>query len=331
MPIADPHAKPLPPGTVALNAMALPGAAGAALPEWLELVPAGLAVGRDGRQFVNDNPQAVIERHASRRLPLVVDFEHATELGAKFGEPAPAAGWVESFEIRDGAIWGRVDWTEDGARAINTRAYRFYSPALEIDKADPPHVVGLLSAGLTNNPNLFVSALNHQQPPETAMLDAAIRQALGLQDEATADDAVAAINGLKAERETALNSAKTPSLEKYVPRADYDLALNRATAAEQTVADLRQAEADAAIDAAIEAALEAKKITPATVDYHRAQCATDGGLARFQAYVEQAPAIAADSELGKGKPKQASALNAEQAHIAKLLGKPAEIFTQASA
>lgn len=315
---------------VALQSVALPEVAGAeAPPEWLPLVPAGHHFGRDGRNYVAD-PEAVLQRFAAEAIDIPVDYEHASELRAKRGEEAPAAGWVKQLEAREGAIWGRVEWNRRAADMIREREYRFYSPALLIDHSDTPaRVVGLSSVGLTNKPNFDVPALNHQQP-EKAMLDAAIRQALGLKDEATADDAVAAITTLKSDRDVALHRAETPSLDKFVPRGDYAIALNRAETAEAALADERKRQADAEIGAAIDAAVEAKKITPASVEYHRAQCATEGGLERFKAFVDQATPLVGDTDLGTRQPEKSTQLNAEQAHVAKLLGKPAELFTQAS-
>lgn len=319
-----PNARVAPPA-VALNAMALP-TDGESLPEWVPVVPAGHIVGRDGRSYINDDPQRVVELFAANRMPMVFDYEHGSELRAPRGKAAPAAGWVNELEARDGAVWGHVEWTERASAMLQAREYRFYSPALLIDNdAVPPRVVGLKSVGLTNQPNLDVPSLNHQQTEP--VMNEAIRQALGLNDEATADDAVAAINSLKKDRDVALNSAKTPSLELFVPRADYNAALNRASTAEAELKAERDDQARVAIDTAIDAAIESKKISPATVEYHRAQCATEGGLERFKAYIDQAPVIAGDTDLGTRKPEGKVALNAEAAHVAKLLGKPVELFT----
>ena len=84
---------------------------------------------------------------------------------------------------------------------------------------------------------------------------------------------------------------------------------------------------DKEIESAIQSALEAGKITPATADYHRAQCKAEGGLERFKKYVEAAPAIVANSGLdGKGKPggDAGKALNADEARIAAMFGNTAE-------
>ena len=86
-------------------------------PEWIPLVPAGQVVGRDGREWVNDNPQLVLDAFAAGSADLPLDLEHATELKAPQGEPAPAVGWIQELQIRGGQIWGRVDWTEEIGRA----------------------------------------------------------------------------------------------------------------------------------------------------------------------------------------------------------------------
>lgn len=77
----------------ALNGIGIPSTEGN-LPEWVELVPSGQVVGRDGRAWINSDPQAIIAAFADSGADLPVDIEHATELKAPLGDPAPAAGWV---------------------------------------------------------------------------------------------------------------------------------------------------------------------------------------------------------------------------------------------
>lgn len=67
------------------------------------------------------------------------------------------------------------------------------------------------------------------------------------------------------------------------------------------------------------------KITPATVDYHRAQCSQEGGLERFAAFVAAAPAIGDPSGLdGKQAPAGATAMNAEQRQVMEMFGNTPE-------
>ena len=339
---------------------------GGGAPEWVELLPAGPEVmGRDGRRWVFDDPERVAAASldesdpnlSSAKKEIPIDWEHATEIKAPQGEPAPAAGWITALEVRgsssQGALWGRVEWTERGREAVASREYRYLSPVFLHEKEPGGRIVRLLSAGLTNSPNLRMTALNQLFPPKgdgDTMDIKEIFEALGLSGDATAEQAAAAVNALKQERDTALNRAKekvdssaaAPGLDKFVPRADYDAALERATNAETKLAEHEAQALEKEIEAEITKALEAGKITPATADYHRAQCRVGSeekngeksGLERFREYVEAAPAIAGDSGLDGKQPKDAKdrALNADlsssQSRIAALFGNsagPAEV------
>jgi len=89
-------------------------------PDWIQLIPAGSFRGRDGRgPYVLDDPGAVIAATNALRMRagIPIDYDHATDFAAPNGNPAPAAGWITEFAIRDGAIWGRVEWTERAANA----------------------------------------------------------------------------------------------------------------------------------------------------------------------------------------------------------------------
>ena len=322
---------------------------GSGAPEWVELLPAGPEVaGRDGRRWRLDDAAALARMSLDGSADLPIDYEHATSRKAPQGEPAPAAGWITELEARgspsQGALWGRVEWTDRGRAAVASREYRYLSPVFLHSKESPQRIVKLLSAGLTNSPNLRLTALNQEgtEEKDDMTLPKAILTALGLAEDATEEQAVTAINTIKTARETALNRAKekaeNPSLEKFVPRADHDAALSsaleRATNAETALAAERSKAREAEIETEITAALEAGKITPATADYHRAQCKAEGGLERFKEYVKAAPEVAGDSGL-EGKQfvssqggGQATALNADlsssQTRIASMFGNTAE-------
>lgn len=296
------------------------------VPEWLELVPAGAFEGRDGRHWVNDQPSAVVTAFNQDGRPLPVDWDHATE-EAQSGEPVPKAAWIEQLDVRDGAIWGRFDWTERGRNAVAARDSRFLSPVF-IYAQNTLQVVKLVSVGLVDNPNLRLKAINSLQPDKEAQsmsLSAQIRQALGLAENATEDQAVTAINALKGDLQKAQNSVQQPSLDKYVPRADFDSAVARASNAEQQLQAFHTAQRDKEIDAEIQAALKAGKITPATVDYHKAQCKVDGGLERFREFMKVAPEVGAETDLGKKNAEgEGKALNADEQKMAAMFGNSAD-------
>ncbi|OGC00137.1 hypothetical protein A2V82_16505 [candidate division KSB1 bacterium RBG_16_48_16] len=298
------------------------------VPEWIELIPAGQSVvGRDGRAWVNDNPQGIVSAFAGNKAPIPVDVEHATEIKAPGGDAAPAMAWVEKEEVREGgSIWGEVTWTPKGQEMVANREYRYISPVLIYEKATG-RIVGISSVGLTNKPNLYLNALNREsnQKEEIAMDLKALLAALGLPETATLEQALNAVGKLKGDLTTALNRVETPSLDKYVPRADYDAAVGKAANAEQKGRERDAADLDTAINTEIDGALKAGKITPATAEYHKAQCRQDGGLDRFKQFVTAAPVVADASGLDGKKPGETTtALNAEEAKIAAMFGNSVE-------
>lgn len=302
---------------------------GAHVPDWIELLSPGPEIkGRDGRAWLLDNPQAIVEAFHADTKDLPVDIEHATELKAPKGDSAPAVGWIKALEVRNGGVWGRVEWTNDGGFTVSERQYRYISPVFLYDKTTK-QILRLTSAALTNQPNLALQALNREgQTEHEEESDMDLKQllaALGLPETSTFAEALNHINKTKGDLATALNRAENPSLDKFAPRADYDQALNRANAAEQALADLKKAELEKAINAELESALAAGKITPATTEYHRASCRQDGGLDRFIEYVKSAPAIGDPSGLSDKTPADGGkALNAEEAQIAAAFGNTAE-------
>jgi phage I-like protein len=312
-------------------------------PERVQLIPAGPRItGRDGRAWTFDaeSAAAVLAAFAAGRVALPIDRNHANELKAPKGEESPAAGWIESLSIEDGSLWGAVTWTERGRNEVSAREYRYLSPAFDYDPTTG-RVSRLVSAGLTNSPNLHLQALNHREESpmnRSAALVAAIMTALGLAADA-ADDAVAtAINAIKAAADDAsaraLNAEKAqPSLDRYVPRADYDALVARATNAENAIQARDAATHQAAVDTAIGEALTAGKITPATEAYHRASCADAAGLERFRAFCAAAPEIGGASGLGTRQPDtgKPAALNAAEAEACRLLGISQADFTAARA
>lgn len=296
------------------------------LPERVELLPGGKRItGRDGRSWTNPHPEAVVERVNNAGIDLVLDFEHASEIKAPQGEPAPAAAWLSDLRVEDdGRITAAVkEWTPAGEAAVLNREYRYISPAVNYHPRTM-EIVGFSSAGLTNKPNLPLSALNHEQQEDFAMLKK-ILAALGLPEEASEETALNAVAKLHTDVQTALNSAKMPSLDKFVPRADYETALNRANAAEDKIAQAGQDKLEGEIETAINQALTEGKIAPASKEFYVATCRTEGGLAQFQAFIASAPKIVADSGLGGKTPVgEKTALNADQTKIMQMFGNTAE-------
>jgi len=317
--------------------------AGTSAPEWVEMIPAGPQVlGRAGRKGLNDRPQGVVDEFKARNTPLPFDWEHATEHKAPLGEPAPAAGWIEELEARDGAVWGRVAWTPKGAEMVANKEYRFHSPVFVYEKTSL-RIIALASAGLTNTPNLHLTALNRE---EKKSMNEKLLASLGLAAGATEDQAVSAALKLRSDLDLAKNREETlkddlakaknkadaPDLSKFVPRADYDATCARAANAEQKLADHLKQSQEAEIETAVGDAVKAGKITPATADYHKAQCRTEGGLERFREFVKAAPVVGDPSGAG-GKPPEnpGGALSEAQRAVCKAMGMDEEEYKKAMA
>ena len=307
-------------------------------PLWVELIPSGLdVIGRDGRTWVNNSPQSVVDAFRSNGADLPIDIEHSTELKAPNGEPAPAMAWIKALKVREGgAIWGLVEWNCEGSWLVESKQYRYLSPVFTFDK-ESGRILRLLSAGLTNNPNLHLTALNqrqHSQPnnqgEQQMALALAIATALGLSADATEEQGVAAINRLNSDKQTALNSAQNPSIEKFVPRADHDAALNRAEAAETKLKEHEQTALNQEIETELSNALKVGVITPSTIDYHRACCQQKGGLDRFKEFAKSAPEIGGDSGLDSKQPKATNGtLSDEEKAACRAMGMDEDEYKQA--
>jgi len=286
-------------------------------PTWLELIPAanaeGNITGRDGRTWVWDTTaqRDVLNEYTRRGVDIALDWEHATQHRAANGEEAPAAGWIDTLELRNGALMGRVQWTPRGREQVQNREYRYVSPVFDYIP-DSKRIARMVSVGLTNTPNLRLSALNQEESPMPRSSELAAGIAvLGLKPDADDAAIATAINTLKTELVTAKN-AEQPMLERYVPRADYDTLKARAENAEQTLRQRDEAAHKAAVDAAIEGAVKAGKIAPVGVEYYRAQCKEAEGLKQFQEFIKSAPEIAGASGLDQKTPANTNtALNHE--------------------
>jgi phage I-like protein len=291
-----------------------------AAPEWIELIPKGPALtGHDGRKFTLSDPAKVVAAYDARGLKLPIDINHAQFLKAPKGEEAPAAGWIEGLEVRDGAVYGRVEWTTAGASALARKKYRYISPALQHSSAG--EVLALHGAGLVNSPNFTMPALN-AAIQESQMKNVLAK--LGLPETASENDAVAKI----AELLTSLN-ARQPDLASFVPRADYELALNARKTAEEALAARNKADHDAEVARLIEDAVKGGKIAPASKAFYLSTCASAEGVAAFRQFVADAPTLFKEAvQPGQDGGAHGVALNAEQLATAEAMGFDEKAFAE---
>ncbi|MEL6785117.1 MAG: phage protease, partial [Pseudomonadota bacterium] len=200
-------------------------------------------------------------------------------------------------ENRNGEIWATVEWTEKATGMIAAREYRFISPVFYY-QPDSLLITEIASVGLTNQPNLVLTALNRRTDEPTQQRDAqamtpeqykALCRRLGLKEDASVESVMAALDQQSTELQKAQNSASNPSLEQFAPRADYDAMKARAETAEAALADGEAKALNARAEAAVDDAIKAGKIAPGSKDYHLAACKRDGGLDDFTRFVADAP------------------------------------------
>ncbi len=285
------------------------------LPKKIKLIPEGVMLGNDGRTFINHNPQAILNAFNADSRDIALDIEHATEIKAPKGEPAPAQGWFKTIEIIDGAIWGELELNEDGSALIAKKNYRYISPAFYHD-ADG-NITALSSVGLTNKPNLNLPSLNREEThseKETIMkFSPELCVLLALNSEtATEQNVIDAVKQLKTDNQTlALNAQQSPDLNKFVPIETHSLALNRAKAAEAKLEEQENAEFEALVDEGIKVG----KIAPVDKEMFVAMCQQQG-KEKFQDYIGRTPAIVNTSgkpESPQGKKEEAKLSETELA------------------
>lgn len=304
---------------VALNAEA------GSLPSRIVLLPAGRTKGRDGREFVNDDPDAVIALFNERGIELPIDVEHATEIKAPKGEAAPAFGWMKKLVNDAGALCADVEWTEDGKKLIGSKAYRYLSPAFMHSAAG--QVRRLLSAGLTNKPNLFIPALNS----ENAVKLTAIAAALGMKEDATETDLVTAINTMRGENTNLKSSVDKPDPNKFVPKADLDAALQRAVNAETKLNENDKKSNEQKITALLDGAVKDGKIAPSSKDHYRALCNEAGGLEKVEKLIGTLPKLTPEMLEKETVETKAGELTAEQKALCRQTGVSEEDFKKSLA
>lgn len=138
------------------------------VPDWVHLLPAGEVRTIDGRGPYRAGDFATLMSAsipAGHKLPL--DENHATDLAAPRGGPAPARGWIVELEERADGVWGRVEWTGEGRRIMEDKQYRGVSPVIA-HRADGT-ITAIRRASLTNTPNLTGLVTLHSQQPGPTM------------------------------------------------------------------------------------------------------------------------------------------------------------------
>ena len=219
-------------GIAVASAIALPEDGG--VPEWVMIFPAGTSMGVDGRgPYRNINPEKVISTSYKDGRPVPFDYNHQTVFAVQNGGEARASGWMPEMQVRDGAIWAKVDWTKAASDAIAAKEYRFVSPTFKRD-LKTGEVLCIDSVGLVNTPNLteLPAIASKTGVDQMEKLLSALRDALGLPADADQDAIIAAC---KSSRATASAMVPLANTLKLAPTATAVEVVTAAQAAISTV------------------------------------------------------------------------------------------------
>lgn len=331
-------------------AMMLSTASAGSAPEWIELMPIGEVRLGDGRKpYILEDAEAVIERSFAgvNGNMLPVDRDHGLDRMDEGGDGG-AYGWIMAMEVREGSVWGKVEWTEEGAALVASRKYRFVSPTFYHTKTN--RVTRFQRVALTNNPAIVsMKALAHSETPMNKEMKA-LAEALGLGEDAeeaevlekalaavragtateTALKPVLAAAGVKGAFSEAVGTAlaakltaksgEEPDPTEYVSKAAFDDLSGQLKALQTRVGS-------DAVEKAVAAAKASGKLSPAMEEWGRALAAKD--MASFDAWEKTAPVLAGDQLVPDADPgERKSTLTADQKAICKAMGVTEEAFLE---
>lgn len=341
----------------------------------VHLVPAGEFAGRDGRpleartwKLTDAQGKALAARLNARhdKTQFLFDYEHQVMLAEKNGQPAPAAGWAQRFEWRNGeglyAIG--VQWTERALQMLQSGEYRYISPVLVFNKKSG-EVLDVINASLVGIPNLLdlnpaaherVARLNafftQQESSDMNPILKAVLLGLGLAESATEAEATAALSALQT-KASLVNGLQTEvaQLKDKVTETETEVATLRAKSGNTEpdpakwvsmekfnslnteVAALNAKNTQREIDELIASAKADGKLTPAAESVWREVGKAD--IAQLRALIDKTPANPALAGLsqtgGKNPPEQAEQDAASLAAAAnKYIGEQAALGIQVS-
>lgn len=287
------------------------------LPSEIMLLPASPVIGRDGRSFTYsiDNLLLGWEKH-SQDIPI--DVDHKSE----YGFSTEASGWIKSIFSRDSQLWASVEWTDDGAKLVSQKKYRYISPAFYTNEFN--EVQFLSSVALTNHPNLKMPALNHKENKETNnqqevkkesikhMSIQLLNKTLGIDENA---DFTASLNAVMKLKEQKID------LNNFMPKADYDLVLNSRDELQAKLNEIEinilKKEANSIVDNAIKEG----QVAESSRDFYLDLCRNSEGLENVKQHLNSKPKLTQSVLANKSNATpQTHSLSAEEISIGKKMG-----------
>jgi len=202
---------------------------------WIDIAGPGTWNGHPNGPFelTVEKFKSCIAALEAQQNPIVVDYDHAS-LSVNPDGGAPAAGWVQSLELRGDRLWACVEWCADAALAIRAGKFRFCSGVFVFDEPDrqtgSATVCAIDSVALTNRPFIdgqqpialtrTVQLEIPNMPPDAPQTDDAGKMLAARLMEATGLDAAALLAALDANLEAvsaALKGEKAPAAPASEP------------------------------------------------------------------------------------------------------------------
>jgi phage I-like protein len=286
----------------------------------IQLLPAGKFRAKDGRPtnavhwVINREIAAsVIARASLRDNPTVIDYEHQTLTAKDSGQPAPAAGWFKGADLEwregEGLFATNVTWTTRAQEYIDNGEYRYISAVFPYRK-ETGEVLDIHMAAITNNPALdgmqelesraaacFEAPVIDSKEYEMDKLTLALLTALGLNETATEEQALAALTALQSKAnkleatETAVAALKADLEKTATPDPSKFVSIEVVNALRTELATLTAEVNDGKVEALVESGIKSGKLHAA-----QKQWATDLGkkdIASLTSYLETSQPIAA--------------------------------------
>ncbi len=313
------------------------------IPEEIQVIPAGKHDTPKGTyELTHESAAEVIAHFERQQNDMVIDYEHQT-----LADPpveAPAAGWIKKL-VNKGAdgVWAVVEWTEKARQYITNKEYKYVSPVFFKRKIDNV-VVRLINVALTNAPNIdgmvpLINKLdievNENKKEVTGMK--ALLKLLGLAEDATEEQAIAAVNKLIESLDKGTKMVANKSVLDALGLAEGAsesevtgtiMAMKQGSdqvkdlAAKVTTLTNKLNEKEAAD--CVAQAMKDGKITPAQKDWAVEYAKRD--LAGFQVFIAKAPVVVIDGKIVTDQKPGENALDDTQAQINKMCGIDDETF-----
>lgn len=207
---------------------------------WTMLAPEGTYVGTDtdGNRIEEVLDAESLANLAEGYKPdsAFIDKDHES-MKAPLDRDTEAYGWISELKTLFGAapeyngLYAKIKWTEKGRELVTSRAYRFMSPAFQLNEFGRP--VKLINSALTNRPNFSLPPIiNSETEKET------ITEEHDMDIETLKEEIVnACLKRMKAEQEKAAEetaNTETEEKEEAKPETEEKQTEEKDTAAEKT-------------------------------------------------------------------------------------------------